>query len=80
VFLPNPGTGEFPREQTHLKGQDYALFPGHRAENLILNGLRRGTRIADGHRKMLSQMGAAQCFADELTGRRIGHFATPEST
>ena len=49
VFLLNPGAGEFPGEHAHLKGQQDALFPGHRTVNLILDGLRGGTGIPDGH-------------------------------
>jgi bifunctional non-homologous end joining protein LigD len=53
VLPLNPGAGEFPGEQAHLKGQQDALFPGHRTMNVILDGLRRGTGIADGHGTIL---------------------------
>jgi hypothetical protein len=55
MLLPNTGSGKFPREHAHLEGQDDALFSAHLAMNLILNGLRCGTCVADGHRKMLSR-------------------------
>jgi hypothetical protein len=53
VLPLNPGAGEFSGEQAHLKGQQDALFPGHRTMNRILDGLRRKTGIADGHGTIL---------------------------
>jgi len=55
MLLLNTGSGNFADEHAHLEGQNDALFSAHFAMNLILNSLCCGSRVADGHGKMLSR-------------------------
>ena len=52
LFL-NSGAGQFTGEHTHLEGENHALLSGHSADNRILDGLRFGSRVTDGHGKMV---------------------------
>jgi hypothetical protein len=54
VLLPKVGAGEFAGEHAHLVCQNHALFSGHGAVNRVLDGLRLGSCVADGHGKILS--------------------------
>lgn len=47
--MPDPGLGQFAGKLAHLKRQEQPLFSRHRLQNLLLNSLRRGACIGEGH-------------------------------
>ena len=52
LFLDS-GTGKLASVHAHLEGEDHPLLSGHGADSRILDGLRFGSRVTDGHGKMV---------------------------
>jgi len=49
MLAPDPLSGEFAREQAHLKRQQEPLFSRHCPQNLDLDSLRSGAGVGEGH-------------------------------
>jgi len=55
MFLPDPLFGQFSSEQADLDRHQKAMLSGYGAQDFQLTSLRRGTRVGDGHVRMLAR-------------------------
>lgn len=55
MLLPDTGSSQFSREQAHIPGQQEPLLTRHGGLNTLLNRLSFGTRIRDGHSRMVAR-------------------------